>query len=348
MVRSNHKWRSVEGDVYCILSQRWVPSPSTDVVPAAAAPAESVFAIREGAVRAIADDADAAEAGAAAAVAPDPTLRSAVLMCDGATPQYALPPNTRLEVVRIDPSPSVATFQRWRRFTHAVHGEVVADRRETTADGTPTLYRVDRGDDGAVTGYMIVSEAHVRRGHKLREIGYDGAATFTKRMRRRLVTLAPSFVPPDAHTGGGGGGGAGDARRHGRRRRRLRVSADAGERWRQPLWGLLAVQAGAPRGEPSQGGLEASQGFCVAGLDCRCIDIVKLDTIVSQNLSGSRGSRRRHRGGEWRRLGDLRLARRRARGRDQRGRGTRQRRCLVQRRRHRRRGVRGRRPVHGG
>ena len=210
MVRSNHKWRSVEGDVYCILSQRWVPSPSTDIVPAAAAPAESVFAIRKGAVRAVADDADAAEAGASAAVAPHPTLRSAVLMCDGATPQYALPPNTRLEVVRIDPSPSVATFQRWRRFTHPVHGEVVADRRETTADGTPTLYRVDRGDDGAVTGYMIVSESHVRRGHKLREIGYDGAATFTKRMRRRLVTLAPSFVPPDAHTGGGGGGAAGE------------------------------------------------------------------------------------------------------------------------------------------
>ena len=211
MVRSNHKWRSVEGDVYCILSQRWVPPPFTDVVPVAAAPAESVFAIREGAVRATADDAEADEAGAAsAAVAPHPTLRSAVLMCDGATPQYALPPNTRLEVVRIDPSPSVATFQRWRRFTHAVHGEVVADRRETTADGTPTLYRVDRGDDGAVTGYLIVSASHVRRGHKLRDIGYDGAATFTKRMRRRLVTLAPSFVPPDAHTGGGGGGGAGE------------------------------------------------------------------------------------------------------------------------------------------
>ena len=205
MVRSNHKWRSVEGDVYCILSQRWVPSPSTDVVPAAAAPA-AVDASAEDA-----GDAAAAEAGdTAAAVAPHPTLRSAVLMCDGATPQYALPPNTRLEVVRIDPSPSVATFQRWRRFTHAVHGEVVADRRETTADGTPTLYRVDRGDDGDITGYMIVSEAHVRRGHKLRDIGYDGAATFTKRMRRRLVTLAPSFVPPDAHTGGGGGGGAGD------------------------------------------------------------------------------------------------------------------------------------------
>ena len=68
---------------------------------------------------------------------------------------------------------------------------------------------MERGDDGAVTGYTLISEGHERFGTTLGDVGYDGGATFTKRMRRRLITLAPSFVPPNARTDGGDGGGGG-------------------------------------------------------------------------------------------------------------------------------------------
>ena len=151
MVRSNHKWRNVEEMLLlprsdgCRLpptSCRWRRRPRSVATAGGAA--------------ATADDAEADEAGAASAAVAPP--RRCGRRCSSATARRRSTRSSE-HAARDRPDRPIAVGGdvRWRRFTHAVHGEVVADRPRDDRRWHATLYRGIEGDDGAVTGYPIVS-----------------------------------------------------------------------------------------------------------------------------------------------------------------------------------------------